>query len=1192
VSGSEDLLPGATVALSVMTPGTTEPLRGTGFFVAPGVVATCAHVLAKSRDFLPAEISGTIFATGREFALEATPEWYFREHPDDVDLAFLHAPQALDVPYVLLSDAVAVGDPMWAYGHPRAFLGGDSALLTYQGPSRIVSASGSWESGRVVGAPVYEGYSGSAVLNRRTGAVYGMLCLSSGTGSAHIVPATYMVARCPEVAAAQAGTAGKLGWLSTLTDEQIRGGGWLYPGPRLRAYLEAAIRAAQVHPWVIPEITPPPLTSVYVHQKAKASEGTRLRARLLADDDVARFPAEVIFQEDRHCVLLAGPGAGKSSLLRAGLTAAASRWQHGEPGIEIPVRVQAADLTSAASLPKAIADGVHADLGAAGIVESWPATFFAGEPLRGVRWLVLVDGVDEITDRGQRRDFIAKVAGLTQSETASAYRFVLATRPLADGELPEAAGWAELPYELQAFDVDQLPGFASAWFAAMQLPEPRRAAERFIAKVDQSRMTGLARVPLMATMLCQLHAVDPDGPIPSSRFRAYEMFVELLQARQVTSARPGVSDPGGTRSQLKAALSQWDSAGEAAADWLADSSSDLITRLAAARHDDDSGLAIDLIAGWTNSRRPPQVPAGIWRSVLTELLRRSSLLTERDGDFVFIHQTIAEFLTARHIAADSTASAAAFRHLFGQWTRPRPWLRPRWQRPPEEDTSFLGFLIDAWQSRPALPRELVRLVTHGGEDGVAFIGDIAEEGTVFGAETAATLIAALTAVAAMTDKAGGDHLEAAWALADIDQARGNDLLYEIASKPFADLHLPRSKFSIPHLSADARDDDRITRQFDENGLYFYRELAAHTLVTNGDPRGADAWAAIAADDSGTAGTHSSRATAARRLAQLQDPRATGLLAALALSASIEPAARIPAARALADSGDERGLGVIAALAADSAISDSDRLKAARELADLAEPAGRGALAAIAISSAVKESVRIDAAKALAGSGDDRGGEVLAALAADSPISHSDRLKAAKELADLGDLRGIGSLGLLIASPKLHWLRSREALRILAGLANPAAVEMLASLAGSPETSIRMKREAAEALADIGDPRAPRLLAEIAANPALAQVDSEDAMMRQMMHGARIRDPEYRNRLAKKAADATANIHERFEAAQSLTRNGDPRGPGLLNAIMAEPATGITLRREASADLANFRPDRNGVALFTARSLRYVRGPEE
>ena len=1087
------------------------------------------------------------------------------------------------MPYVLLSDAVAVGDPMWAYGHPRSFRGGDSALLTYQGPSRLVSASGSWESGRVVGAPVHEGYSGSAVLNRRTGAVYGMLCLSSGAGSAHIVPASYMVARCPEVADAQAVAAGNVAWLAALTDEQIRAGGWLYPGPRLRAYLEAAVRAAQVHPWVIPEITPPPLTSVYVHQTAKVSEGSRLRARLLADDDSVRLPAEVIFQDDRNCILLAGPGAGKSSLLRAGLSASASRWQQGEPGTEVPVRVQAADLARAVRLPEAIADSVRVDLGAAGIVESWAAEFFASEPLRGVRWLVLIDGLDEITDRSRRRDLIAKITGLTQ--TASPYRFVLATRPLADGELPDAAGWAELPYELQAFDVDQLPEFASAWFAAMQLPEPRPAAERFIAKVDQSRMTGLARVPLMATMLCQLHALNPDGPIPSSRFRAYEMFVELLQARQATSTRPGMSDASGTYGQLKAALSPYGPAAEAAAGWLADRSAELITRLAVARHNDDPGLAIDLIADWTSSGRPQQVPAGIWRSVLSELLRRSSLLTERDGDFVFIHQTIAEFLTARHIAADSHASTAAFRHLFGQWARPRPWLRSRWRRPPEEDTSFLGFLIDAWQSQPALRRELVRLATHGGEDGLGFIGDIAEEGTVLDTETAAALTSALTAVAAKADKAEGDDLVAAWALADIDPTRGNDLLYAIAIRPFAHLRLARPKLSISNLSADER---YISR----SSLYFYRWLAAHTLVNNGDPRGADAFAVIASDNSGTADTHSHRASAAQSLARLHDPRARDLLAALATSTSIDRTARVQAARALANIGDGQGIEVIAALASDSAISDSDRLNAAKELAELGEPQGRNTLAAIASSDAVMERVRIAAAKALAGIGDGRGADALAAVAADSAISESDRLDAAKELADLGDLRGISSLGLLIASPKMSRWKSREALGILTGIESPSVAEMLVSLAANPETPARMKREAAEALVDIGDPRAASLIAEIASDLAVAQVDHQDAITRLVMHKAQIRDPEYRNGLAKKAADATKDIHERFDAAQVLTRNGDPRGPDLLNAIMADPATGTTLRREGRADLADFRLDNNGIALFTARSLRYIRGPED
>ena len=69
-----------------------------------------------------------------------------------------------------------------------------------------------------------------------------MLYLSDQAGSAHMIPVADILAGCAEVAHAQASLADSIAWLENLDDDQIRAGGWTYPGPRLRAYLDSAIR--------------------------------------------------------------------------------------------------------------------------------------------------------------------------------------------------------------------------------------------------------------------------------------------------------------------------------------------------------------------------------------------------------------------------------------------------------------------------------------------------------------------------------------------------------------------------------------------------------------------------------------------------------------------------------------------------------------------------------------------------------------------------------------------------------------------------------------------------------------------------------------------------------------------------------------------------------------------------------------
>jgi hypothetical protein len=65
VSALEDLLRGATLALEARPPGSKAVIEGTGFLVAPGIVATCAHVLAEHRRELPGTVAART-ATGGE----------------------------------------------------------------------------------------------------------------------------------------------------------------------------------------------------------------------------------------------------------------------------------------------------------------------------------------------------------------------------------------------------------------------------------------------------------------------------------------------------------------------------------------------------------------------------------------------------------------------------------------------------------------------------------------------------------------------------------------------------------------------------------------------------------------------------------------------------------------------------------------------------------------------------------------------------------------------------------------------------------------------------------------------------------------------------------------------------------------------------------------------------------------------
>src|SRR5262245_6837448 len=121
INSIDDIVRLATVAVAVPGAGAaSNATLGTGFFVAPGVVATCAHVVAPDENALPKTVEAVSVEAGKTFNLVTSAEFYFR-HESGVDLAYLRMTEDVGnagLPYVLMSANAVVGDEMWTYGHP------------------------------------------------------------------------------------------------------------------------------------------------------------------------------------------------------------------------------------------------------------------------------------------------------------------------------------------------------------------------------------------------------------------------------------------------------------------------------------------------------------------------------------------------------------------------------------------------------------------------------------------------------------------------------------------------------------------------------------------------------------------------------------------------------------------------------------------------------------------------------------------------------------------------------------------------------------------------------------------------------------------------------------------------------------------------------------------------------------------
>ena len=160
------------------------------------------------------------------------------------------------------------------------------------------------------------------------------------------------------------------------------------------------------------------------------------------------------------------------------------------------------------------------DLGAT--IGELPKAMFASEAFPGIPWLVLVDGLDEITSH-EMRDKATTM--LIHWWNHRAYRFLVASRQLPEDQLARLRTVASV-FTIEPFASGQLPDLATRWFAALKVNNVTGTTKRFLDHLKQSRIGEIATTPLIATLACVVFASSQ--AVPPSRFGLYDRFVTRL----------------------------------------------------------------------------------------------------------------------------------------------------------------------------------------------------------------------------------------------------------------------------------------------------------------------------------------------------------------------------------------------------------------------------------------------------------------------------------------------------------------------------------------------------------------------------------------------------------------------------------------------------------------------------------------
>jgi hypothetical protein len=168
--------------------------QGTGFFVASRLLLTCAHVVKGAGSQLV-----DVYWQEQDRHYKAEIAKLIEEA--HLDLALLRLDTEIpNHPCVHLDQSVPdLGAPLYSYGYPKSCPDGDSVTLEYEGES----FKGNSPLYKLKAGLVDFGFSGSALLNQRSGKVCGIVNLSRNPSidiGGRAVPVKVIFAQFPELA--------------------------------------------------------------------------------------------------------------------------------------------------------------------------------------------------------------------------------------------------------------------------------------------------------------------------------------------------------------------------------------------------------------------------------------------------------------------------------------------------------------------------------------------------------------------------------------------------------------------------------------------------------------------------------------------------------------------------------------------------------------------------------------------------------------------------------------------------------------------------------------------------------------------------------------------------------------------------------------------------------------------------------
>lgn len=359
-------------------------------------------------------------------------------------------------------------------------------------------------------------------------------------------------------------------------------------------------------------------------------------------------------------------GSGKSTLLNRVAKQIINDWQQGKQSQLLPVLISAKRLASApASLSQMISEETNLRFGYY-LKNRISENIFDGAPFSGGKFLLLIDGMDEIINAEERQDHLLRIQSVISRY--SEYQFVLTSRQ--DSRILDISPRIFERYTLANFNPDKIKMFVEKWFS--KKVDNNDKTKKFIKYIGKTNLSLLASNPLYLTLILLTYTGRNDYGYSFSRYGVLEKFIfTSLQEERLKDVRDIFKNNW---------AQQYGDEGKALGDKLYNFQRGYLEQLALAQQEEKTANLSFLDTSWL-----PEFIEREWLdNQIVDLLSRSGLVQKRDTEWVFIHKQIQEYLASCALSrlykpTEHDGLEIIFRYKETAWVNIILFLLIKWQ---------------------------------------------------------------------------------------------------------------------------------------------------------------------------------------------------------------------------------------------------------------------------------------------------------------------------------------------------------------------------------------------------------------------------------------------------------------------------------------------------------------------------------